>query len=71
MFLLWPPPQKININNKYVYYIEKSYVFDLVNKYALFVKPIYPKLYFYTTLTNFSMEYHLMCKVYTGVGGIK
>ena len=25
----------------------------------------------YTTFTNFSMEYHLMCKVYTGVGGIK
>ena len=26
---------------------------------------------FYTTFTNFSMEYHLMCKVYTDVGGIK
>ena len=25
----------------------------------------------YTTFTNFSMEYHLMCKVYTDVGGIK
>ena len=25
----------------------------------------------YTTLTNFSMKYHLMCKVYTDVGGIK
>ena len=25
----------------------------------------------YTTFTNFSMDYHLMCKVYTDVGGIK
>ena len=25
----------------------------------------------YTTFTNFSMEYHLMCKVYTDVGAIK
>ena len=25
----------------------------------------------YTTFTNFSMKYHLMCKVYTDVGGIK
>ena len=25
---------------------------------------------FYTTFTNFSMKYHLMCKVYTNVGGI-
>ena len=25
----------------------------------------------YTTFANFSMEYHLMCKVYTDVGGIK
>ena len=25
----------------------------------------------YTTFTNFSTEYHLMCKVYTDVGGIK
>ena len=25
----------------------------------------------YTTFINFSMEYHLMCKVYTDVGGIK
>ena len=25
----------------------------------------------YTTFTNFSMEYHLMYKVYTDVGGIK
>ena len=24
---------------------------------------------FYTTFTNFSMKYHLMCKVYTDVGG--
>ena len=24
-----------------------------------------------TTFTNFSMEYHLMCKVYTDVGDIK
>ena len=23
------------------------------------------------TFTNFSMKYHLMCKVYTDVGGIK
>ena len=28
-------------------------------------------LFFYTTFTNFSMEYYLMCKVYTDVGGIK
>ena len=27
--------------------------------------------YIYTTLTNFSTKYHLMCKVYTDVGGIK
>ena len=27
--------------------------------------------YHYTTFTNFSMKYHLMCKVYTDVGGIK
>ena len=26
---------------------------------------------FYTTLTNFSMIYLMMCKVYTDVGGIK
>ena len=25
----------------------------------------------YTTITNFSMKYHSMCKVYTDVGGIK
>ena len=25
----------------------------------------------YTTFTNFSMKYHLMCKVYTEVSGIK
>ena len=25
----------------------------------------------YTTFTNLCMEYHLMCKVYTDVGGIK
>ena len=25
----------------------------------------------YTTFTNFSMKYHLMCKVYTDEGGIK
>ena len=25
----------------------------------------------YTTFTNLSMEYHLMCKVYTDVGGIR
>ena len=25
----------------------------------------------YTTFTNFSMKYYLMCKVYTDVGGIK
>ena len=25
----------------------------------------------YTTFTKFSVEYHLMCKVYTDVGGIK
>ena len=25
----------------------------------------------YTTLTDFSMKCHLMCKVYTDVGGIK
>ena len=25
----------------------------------------------YTTLTNFSMKYLVMCKVYTDVGGIK
>ena len=26
---------------------------------------------FYTTLTNFSLKYLVMCKVYTDVGGIK
>ena len=26
--------------------------------------------YIYTIFTNFSMIYHLMCKVYTDVGGI-
>ena len=26
---------------------------------------------FYTTFTSFSVKYHLMCKVYTDVGGIK
>ena len=26
---------------------------------------------FYTTLTNFSTKYIVMCKVYTDVGGIK
>ena len=26
---------------------------------------------FYTTLTNFSTKYLVMCKVYTDVGGIK
>ena len=36
--------------------------------------PIQDKLHeasYYTTFTNFSMIYHLMCKVYTDVGGIK
>ena len=28
-------------------------------------------IHVYTTFTNFSMKYHVMCKVYTGVGGIK
>ena len=28
-------------------------------------------IYIYTTFTNFSMKYHVMCKVYTDVGGIK
>ena len=28
-------------------------------------------LHFYTTLTNFSTKYFVMCKVYTDVGGIK
>ena len=27
--------------------------------------------FLYTTLTNFSTKYLVMCKVYTGVGGIK
>ena len=26
---------------------------------------------FYTTFTNFSMKYFVMCKVYTDVGGIR
>ena len=30
-----------------------------------------PDLLLYTTFTNFSMKYHLMCKVYTDVSGIK
>ena len=30
-----------------------------------------PSNRFYTTFTNFNMKYHLMCKVYTDVGGIK
>ena len=34
-------------------------------------EPKYGKTLPYTTFTNFSMEYHLMCKVYTDVGGIK
>ena len=25
----------------------------------------------FTTVTNFSMKYHLVCKVYTDVGGMK
>ena len=25
----------------------------------------------YTTFADFSMKYHLMCKVYTDIGGIK
>ena len=28
-------------------------------------------IYYYTTLTNFSAKYLVMCKVYTDVGGIK
>ena len=28
-------------------------------------------MHIYTTFTNFSMKYHMMCKVYTDVGGIK
>ena len=32
----------------------------------------FPQIFInYTTFTNFSMKYHLMCKVYTDVGGIK
>ena len=31
--------------------------------------PLYNGIY--TTFTNLSMEYHLKCKVYTDVGGIK
>ena len=29
------------------------------------------KNYIYTAITNFSMKYLVMCKVYTDVGGIK
>ena len=31
----------------------------------------YHDMQIYTTLTNFSMKYLMMCKVYTNVGGIK
>ena len=34
-------------------------------------QPTHFVIAFYTTFTNFSMKYHLMCKVYTDVGGIK
>ena len=50
----------------------KKAIFDLLN----FVT-VYGYLFvdidkiFYTTFTNFSMKYLVMCKVYTDVGGIK
>ena len=30
-----------------------------------------PNERYYTTFTNFSMKYHLVCKVYTDLGGLK
>ena len=35
------------------------------------IDPSIPYPFIYTTLTNFTMKYHMMCKVYTDVGGIK
>ena len=44
-----------------------------MQKYKCWHFDIYKKdfIQLYTTFTNFSMKYHLMCKVYTDVGGIK
>ena len=39
-----------------------------------FIGEVYHQIYgkkSYTTFTNFSTKYHLICKVYTDVGGIK
>ena len=30
-----------------------------------------PRVLKHTTFTNFSMKYHLVCKVYTDIGSIK
>ena len=40
-------------------------------KYANAIDKIQLSMRFHTTFTNFSMQYHLMCMVYTDVGGIK
>ena len=40
---------------------------------AIFAQFLYilHNIWDYTTLTNFSMKYLMMCKVYTDVGGIR
>ena len=48
-----------------MYSVDHNVIFDHVSD----IEP--DKSNIYTTFTNFSMEYHLMCRVYTDVGGIK
>ena len=45
------------------------YTYQQVMNLLIFCRLTNLKLY--TTLTNFSMKYLMMCKVYTDVGGIK
>ena len=39
--------------------------------FSEFIYRLFKRSWIYTTFTNFSMRYLMMCKVYTDVGGIK
>ena len=50
--------------------IKEVRVFTFILLFKRFYK-IYKIIRFYTTLTNLSTAYPVMCKVYTDVGGMK
>ena len=62
-----------NICYGYSKYTFRTFYFSLVKcSFLLFIKYIlnFRAICYYTTLTNFSTNYLVMCKVYTDVGGI-